>query len=224
MTTFSRLAVFDFDSTLAQGETIDVLGAAHGAGGAISAITAQAMQGDLDFHGALIERVRLLRGMPLEAALAAVGTIEPMPGADTLVAGLKDLGCRVVVISGGFTIATDLLQARIGYETAFANELHVVDGVLTGSVGGPAMFSHSKGKIVAQLQALLQIAPADTLVCGDGANDLSMFPGAGLKVAFGTKGVLDAHADVVVKDHDLSLVLPFAEVWAQKGMAHRAVA
>jgi len=202
----TRLAVFDFDSTLAQGETIDELAAAYGVGDRVSEITNRAMNGELDFFGALTERVALLKGMQHSLAVDVCSNLKPMNGAAELISALKDAGYYVAVLSGGFTLATGHFQSVLGYQYHASNILHEVDGILDGDVGGAMMFSNSKETNLLDLQNLLQIGRENTLVCGDGANDLSMFKHADTRIAVGTRGVLDEHATHLVPDSDLTKV------------------
>lgn len=209
------LAIFDFDATLVAAETIDALAAAHGVGDQVKTITAAAMGGRTDFFSALCTRVGLLQGMKLQLVQSVCSKMPITPGAADTVAALKSIGYRVVVFSGGFVTATDLYQDLLRYDASFANELDHQDGLLTGRVGGPMMFSDSKGRMLRQLQQITGIPKCRTLVCGDGANDLSMFAHADMRVAFGSKGVLDPHASFVIPGTDLSPLVNVARDWAR---------
>lgn len=202
-----RLAVFDFDSTLMDGETLEFLAEQIGIKKEVKEITDRAMRGELDFFESLQYRVSLLKGLNVETVNQICKSLPVMPGAKEVVSGLKDKGYRVVCFSGGFKNATIPFSEKLGLDADFSNILHSKDGVLTGLVGGEMMFNDSKGEMLKRLQAVLGISPDETLVVGDGANDLSMFRYASKRVAFCAKPVLKENANIIVEDKDLSLVL-----------------
>jgi len=202
-----RLAVFDFDSTLMDGETIDFLAEPLGLKERVAAITERAMRGELDFFESLIERVALLKGLPLKRVESICQNLPMMPGAEETVRKLKERGYRVVVFSGGFRSATRPAGEKLGLDADFANVLHAKEGVLTGLVGGDMMFGSSKGEMLTRLQRLLGVSAADTVAVGDGANDLSMFAHAGTRIAFCAKEVLKKEATATVDEKDLTRVL-----------------
>ncbi len=204
-----KLCAFDFDSTLMDGETIDLLGAAAGRGAEIAAITEAAMRGEWDFFEALTRRVLLLKGLDYERVLELCRTLPPMPGAFETVQALKQKGYRVVIFSGGFREATRHHAEVLGADADFANFLHVKGGILTGLVGGEMMTSDAKGQMLARLQKLLNIPEENTVAVGDGANDLSLFAQAGLRIAFCAKPVLKAAADYAVDVKDVRKVLAY---------------
>ncbi|CAN5905688.1 phosphoserine phosphatase SerB [soil metagenome] len=193
-----KLCAFDFDSTLMDGETIDILGAAAGTGAEISAITEAAMRGELDFFEALTSRVLLLKGLKYERVQGLCRTLPLMPGAPEAIRDLKQKGYRVVIFSGGFREATRHHAEVLGADADFANFLHVKDGALSGLVGGEMMTSDAKGQMLTRLQNLLNVSKENTIAVGDGANDLSLFEHAGRKIAFCAKAVLKEAADYVV--------------------------
>lgn len=207
----TRLAVFDFDSTLMDGETIDFLARERGVGDEVAQITERAMRGELDFFESLQHRVGLLAGLPLACAQHICAHLPLMNGAADTIAWLKANGYVVVVFSGGFHIATDIAQSKLGFDAAFANTLHHKDDVLSGKVGGEMMFSHSKGDMLLRLQALLGVGADSTLVVGDGANDISMFAHATHRVAFCAKPVLREKATFCVDSKDLRLIVPYLQ-------------
>ena len=205
----NKLAVFDFDSTLMDGETLEFFAEELGIREKVKAITDKAMQGELDFFESLRERVSLLKGLPLEKANAISHSLPLMKGAYEVVQGLKERGYKVVCFSGGFRNATSYFAEELGLDGEFANILHSKDGILTGLVGGEMMFNNSKGEMLKRLQRLLDISEENTLVVGDGANDLSMFKYANNRVAFCAKPILEKEANIIIKEKDLSLILNY---------------
>ena len=202
-----KLVVFDFDSTLMDGETIDFLAEAAGKKEAVKAITASAMAGKTDFFGALTERVAMLKGLSADKAAHICRNLPLTAGASETVAELKRRRFKVVIFSGGFRLATAHYAKVLGADADFANFLHVESGVLSGRVGGEMMTTEAKGEMLMRLQALLSIDKKHTIAVGDGANDLSMFKQAGSKIAFCAKDVLNDVADYVVAKRDLRHVL-----------------
>jgi len=207
-----KLCVFDFDSTLMDGETIDEIAAACGKKEEVSRITRQAMAGELDFYESLTRRVALLKGLYYPDVLDICQQLPLMNGAKETIAELKKHGYKVIIFSGGFHEATYYFKDQLGYDAEFANNLHHKGQVLSGCVGGEMMFNDSKGVMLKRMQGLLQVSEADTLVVGDGANDLSMFAHAGTRVAFCAKPVLQKAANVIVSEKDLRLLLDQIEL------------
>ncbi len=202
-----KLAVFDFDSTLMDGETIDFFAEVLGFKDEVVTITERAMAGELDFYASLVERVALLKGLPYEKVEAICKTLPMMNGAKEVVDGLKERGYTVVCFSGGFRDATKPACEALGISADFSNFLHQENGVLTGTVGGEMMYSQAKGDMIVRLQNLLNIGREDTLVVGDGANDLSMFAHADTRVAFCAKAILREAATHCVDVKDLREIL-----------------
>lgn len=202
-----KLAVFDFDSTLMDGETIDFLAKPLGLEEKVAGITEKAMAGELDFFESLIERVSLLEGLEYTKAVEICKDLPLMPGAYEIIPELKKMGYKVVCFSGGFRIGTSPAKDKLGLDADFSNVLHERDGILTGLVGGDMMFGYSKGDMIQRLQNILGVSKADTLVCGDGANDLSMFAHADTRVAFCAKEVLKKEANIIVDTKDLTKIL-----------------
>ncbi|MDR2905254.1 MAG: phosphoserine phosphatase SerB [Helicobacteraceae bacterium] len=202
-----KLCVFDFDSTLMDGETIDFLAEDYGVGDRVRAITEAAMRGELDFFEALLKRVELLRGMSAARAREVCESLPLMNGAAECVRELKRLGFCVMILSGGFRLATDFALGKLGADVAFANILHEKDGVLTGLVGGEMLFNFSKGDLLERIQAVLGAGIKDTIAIGDGANDRAMFARADMRIAFCAKETLRREANVIIDQKDLRLVL-----------------
>ncbi|WP_299327639.1 phosphoserine phosphatase SerB [uncultured Helicobacter sp.] len=203
-----KLAVFDFDSTLMDGETIDFLAQECGALQQVSAITHKAMNGELDFFEALHKRVALLKGLPLARAKEICHNLPLMQGAKECVAELKAMEAKVVCFSGGFHLATRHFAKELGLHADFSNILHTNGDLLSGKVGGDMMFSNSKGDMLARLQSLLAITKQETLAIGDGANDCAMLDRAGYAIAFCAKPVLKQHANIIIEQKDLREILP----------------
>lgn len=202
-----KLAVFDFDSTLMDGETIDFFAEELGIGEEVARITEEAMSGRLDFFESLQQRVGLLKGLDFSVVERISQNLPYMQGAQETITALKSRGIKVVCFSGGFRTATGFAKDILGYDADFSNVLHEKDGKLTGLVGGDMMFSHSKGDMLVRLQNILGISEEETLVCGDGANDLSMFAHAGTRVAFCGRDVLKAEANIIIEEKDLRKIL-----------------
>ncbi len=204
-----KLAVFDFDSTLMDGETIDFLAEALGIKEQVAKITEEAMSGRLDFFESLTTRVALLKGLEYKKVVDICENLPLMPGAMELIPKLKEKGYKVVCFSGGFRTGTSPAREKLGLDADFSNVLHEKDGVLTGLVGGDMMFGYSKGDMLLRLQSLMGITRKDTLVCGDGANDLSMFTHADTRIAFCAKEVLKKEANIVIDTKDLTKILDY---------------
>jgi phosphoserine phosphatase len=202
-----KLAVFDFDSTLMDGETIDFLADELGIGEKVKAITEEAMSGRLDFFESLTTRVALLKGMDYKRVVEICAELPLMPGAKELVPELQKMGYKVVCFSGGFRLGTEPAKVKLGLDADFSNVLHEKNGVLTGLIGGDMMFGYSKGDMLRRIQSLMGITRAETLVCGDGANDLSMFAEADTRVAFCAREILQKEANIIIDTKDLTQIL-----------------
>ena len=203
----NKLAVFDFDSTLMDGETLEFFAREIGIEEKIKTITDKAMRGELDFFESLTERVMLLKGLSISKVDEICQTLPIMSGAKETIKGLKDLGYKVVCFSGGFRNATTLFAKELNLDAEFANILHFKDDVLTGLVGGEMMFNNSKGEMLKRLQNLLNTDSENTLVVGDGANDLSMFKYANTRIAFCAKDCLKQKATHCIEHKNLLEIL-----------------
>ncbi|MEV9528727.1 phosphoserine phosphatase SerB [Aliarcobacter butzleri] len=202
-----KLAVFDFDSTLMDGETIDFLAQELNLGAKVAKITEEAMSGRLDFFESLTTRVALLKGLEYRKVVEICENLPLMNGSYELILELKKMGYKVVCFSGGFRVGTTPAKIKLGLDADFSNVLHEKNGVLTGLVGGDMMFGFSKGDMLQRLQSILGVSRENTLVCGDGANDLSMFEHADTRVAFCAKEILKKEANIIVDTKDLTKIL-----------------
>ena len=199
--------VLDVDSTLIQDEVIELLAEEHGCGDAVRAITARAMEGELDFEQSLRERVRLLEGLTLDDLVRARDRMRLTPGARTFVRTLKRLGFRVAIVSGGFTFFTDHLKDELQLDHAFANELEIADGRLTVAVIGAVVDRRRKAELLRHVAEIEGISADQTVAVGDGANDLDMLAAAGLGIAFNAKTIVREAADTAVSVPYLDAIL-----------------
>ncbi len=204
-----KLAVFDFDSTLMEGETLEFIAREYGIEPLMKEITTSAMEGKIDFFESLTKRVALLKGAKEAKIIEICKNLPYTKGAKETISALHEMGYKVVCFSGGYETATIPAQSVLGYDAQFANILHFKNGEMTGLVGGEMMFSDSKGKMLQRLQSLLNVSIDDTLVVGDGANDISMFNHAGKRVAFCAKPILKQHANIIVENKDLTELLNY---------------
>lgn len=199
-----KLCVFDFDSTLMDGETITILSSAMGKDKEVGDITSRAMAGELDFYESLVKRVKLIEGLELSKALEIASNLPFITGAKEIITYLKSKNIKTVVFSGGFHIATDAAQQKLGFDLNFANELHNKNGILTGNVGGEMMFGDSKGKMLLRLKDFMGLSSDEVACVGDGANDLSMFKEAGTGIAFCANKILKEAATHIIDIKDLN--------------------
>ncbi|WP_120944753.1 phosphoserine phosphatase SerB [Helicobacter labacensis] len=200
-----KLAVFDFDSTLVDAETLEALGEAYGVGTEIQACTTEAMEGRADFYTSLLSRVALLKGMDVRVARAVCEGLPLHKGAKEAIEGLRARGYKVVCFSGGFKLATAFFKEKLGLDADFSNTLHARAGVLEGLVSGPMMRGDSKREMLLGLQQLLRAR--HTVVVGDGANDICMFDLADVSVAFNAKEIVKERASAIARSLDLREVL-----------------
>ncbi len=190
-----RLIVFDMDMTIVDFEIINRLASFAGVDEQVKAITDRAMNGEMDFKESLRQRVRLLKGMPFSTLQEIAADLELTPGSEELIHHLKQVGYKIALISGGFTYFTDVLKERLGFDYAFANNLEIKDGVLTGEIKGDIIDAEAKGRIIYDLAERENISPDNIVAVGDGANDCLMIKNAGLGVAFNAKEVLKKVSD-----------------------------
>ncbi len=207
-----RLIVFDVDSTLIQGEVIEMLAERAGAGAAVAAITEAAMRGELDFTESLHRRVATLEGLPAEVIDDVADRVQLTPGARTTIRTLRRLGFHCGVVSGGFRQVIEPLAHELMLDFVAANELEVVDGRLTGRVVGPIVDRAGKAKALRDFATQVGVPMEQTVAVGDGANDIDMLNAAGLGVAFNAKPALREVADASLSHPYLDTVLFFLGV------------
>ena len=197
------VVLMDMDSTTIQIECIDEIAKLAGVGEQVAAVTAKAMNGELDFSASLRSRVATLTNCP-EAVLSQVADAMPlMPGLELLIATLHQANWKVAIASGGFTYFAERLQADLGFDAVYANELEIIDGFLTGKVIGDIVDAQVKADTLQALAQQYQIAPQQTVAIGDGANDLIMLKSAALGVAIHAKPIVQQQAQVALNHHDL---------------------
>ncbi len=190
-----RLIVFDMDSTLVDAEIIDELAKVAGVEAEVRKLTEKAMNGEIDFKKALEERVKLLKGLPVEIMERIYENIKLTEGAKELIESLKKAGYKVALISGGFTYFTEKLKRELKLDYAFGNELEIKDGKLTGRIKGRIITAEEKAKIIEEIAKKEGISRENIVAVGDGANDKIMIEKAGLGIAFNAKKALRDVAD-----------------------------
>jgi phosphoserine phosphatase len=202
-----RLIVMDVDSTLIQGEVIEMIAAHAGCEAEVAAVTEQAMRGEMDFEESLRARVALLKDVPASALDEVYESIALAPGARTMVRVLRRLGYRFAIVSGGFTHITARLAEDLGIHYSRANELEIVDGRLTGRVVGDVVDRAGKATALREFAADIGVPVDATIAIGDGANDLDMLNAAGLGIAYNAKPVVRDAADTSVNVPYLDTIL-----------------
>ena len=203
-----RMLLADMDSTMIGQECIDELADMAGVGPRVAAITARAMNGELDFEGALLERVALLKGLPESVIAEVLATrITFTPGGRTLIATMKAQGGHAALVSGGFTAFTAAVAEALGFDEHRANTLLSADGRLSGDVARPILGREAKMAALEEISARLGLAHAEVMAGGDGANDLGMLHMAGAGVALHAKPAVAARCDIRINHGDLTALL-----------------
>lgn len=214
-----RMLLADMDSTMIQQECIDELAEEAGVGDRVKDITARAMNGELDFDGALTERVALLKNLPEDTIDQVMQTrITLMPGGPALLATMKASDGYAALVSGGFTAFTARVSTLVGFDENRANTLITKDGKLTGEVGHPILGREAKVQALEEITTRLGIDEADVVAVGDGANDLGMLTRAGMGVALHAKPSVQAQCRLRINHGDLTALL-FLQGYAKADFA-----
>ena len=204
------------DSTLIQAEVIDEMAKVHGVGEKVISITERAMNGELDFNAALKERVALLKGMKVDKLEQILSKIELTNGTEQFIRTVKSLGYKVAVISGGFTYFTGAFKTKLGLDYAFANELEIENGELTGRVLGNIVNAEGKALLLNLISQQEQISLEQVVAIGDGANDLPMLAKAGLGIAFHAKEIVRKKAGHHMSHGPMTSILYFLGIPEKK--------
>jgi phosphoserine phosphatase len=202
-----RLVAFDMDSTLVEAEVIDELAKLAGVGEQVSAITERAMRGEIDFSESFRTRVALLEGLQESALEQVAGQLKITEGAEHLIATLRTLGYKTAILSGGFTYFARHLQARLGMDYVYANELDIANGVVTGKIKGSIVDGNRKAELLRQMADEQGIDLQQVIAVGDGANDLPMLSIAGLGIAFRAKPLVQKSAEQSISTLGLDAIL-----------------
>ena len=202
-----RLVQLDVDSTFIQQEAIELLAAKAGVLEQVTAITASAMRGELDFEQSLRARVALLKGLPASVIAEVQMEISLTDGAQNLVETLHDNGHSVSLVSGGFIDIIEPMIKTMSIKYYKANKLEIVEGVLTGGLIGPVVDRAAKAEALREFAVASEVSMDNTVAIGDGANDLDMMAAAGLSIAFNAKPVVVDAADLAINEPSLRSVI-----------------
>jgi len=202
-----RLVVFDMDSTLIDAEVIDELAIEAGVGEQVAAITEAAMQGEIDFKQSFTQRMALLKGLDTSVLQSVAERLRLNEGAEHLISTLKKLGYKTAIVSGGFTFFGEYLQQRLGVDYVYANQLDIVDGLVTGQVSGDIIDGQRKAELLREIADKEGLKLQQVIAVGDGANDLPMLGIAGLGIAFRAKPLVKASAEQSISNLGLDGIL-----------------
>ncbi|MCP8316322.1 MAG: phosphoserine phosphatase SerB [archaeon] len=202
-----KLIVFDLDTTFIQQEIINEIAKMAHVDRQVKEITKRAMKGEIDFKQALRERVKLLKGLPISSLDSILMEIKLTKGVEELLSVLKELGCKIAIVTGSFSYFTDKIKEKFGLDYAFANELMIKDGMLTGEIKEPVLDAEMKRRLIQDLIKKEGIKREEVIAVGDGANDRFMLMEAGLGIAFDAQEILRKVADgVITKDNLRGLI------------------
>lgn len=204
-----RLIVFDMDSTLIQAEVIDEMAKKVGASDFVKEITEKAMNGELDFNESITKRVEKLKGLTIDQMQEVLEELPFTPGVVDFVQTVKNLGYKVAIISGGFSYFAQALKEKLGIDYAFANELEMVNGKLTGKLSGTIINAEQKATILKLIAQQEKISLEQVVAIGDGANDLPMLAEAGLGIAFHAKEIVKREAQQHMSHGPMTSILYF---------------
>ncbi|MCL6269633.1 phosphoserine phosphatase SerB [Sansalvadorimonas sp. 2012CJ34-2] len=217
-----RLVVFDMDSTLIEAEVIDELAKEAGVGDQVTAITEEAMQGNLDFQESFRRRLSLLKGLDESALPEVANRLKLTEGAERLITTLKTLGYKTAIVSGGFTWFARFLQEKLGIDYIYANELEIIDGRVTGEVRGEIVDASRKAVLLKEIAKQEHIRLEQVIAVGDGANDLQMLAAAGLGIAFRAKPLVRQSARQSISTLGLDSIL-YLLGWHDRDLAQLAL-
>jgi len=204
-----RLIVLDMDSTLIQSEVIVEMAKVHGTGEEVHRITEQAMNGEFDFDESLIKRVALLKGLEESKLQDILAKIKLTDGVEEFIKTVKTLGYKVAIISGGFQYFANSFKEKLGLDYAFANDLEIEDGILTGKIKGNIVNAEKKAMLLELLAQQESINLEQVVAIGDGANDLAMLAKAGLGIAFHAKDIVKENAEQHMSHGPMTSILYF---------------
>ena len=212
-----RLIVFDMDSTLIQTEVIDEMAQAHGVGPQVADLTRRAMAGEMDFETSLRERVAKLEGLEVEHMGRILEGLTYTPGLEAFIDRVQSLGYRTALISGGFSFFAEALKKRLHLDYAFANDLEVCHGRLTGHLRGQIVGASQKAFLLKFMAQMEHISPEQVVAIGDGANDLPMLASAGLGIAYHAKEVVRSKAQNHMSHGPMTSILYFLGIPLERG-------